>query len=958
MEALHLYALIVVSSIRAGAEEQAREAHADHLTKTKSARDAERTRLPPYWTPIGSEWDGAKTLRVPLRPNSHEFQNVAGKFHSTCPPNRYTIEGVCRVQNFDQWGMFLALMKRMRARKSMDPFDPGANVQELFHGTDEAVVGKIVEHNFNRSFNKVGAHGAGVYFAREARYSANPGYSKPNHMGQQFMILTKVLVGHSTAGNRSMLEPPPRKLADGSDGPLYDSLEAAGGQIIVSCHRDYQAYAEHVITFRPTHGGPMPGPASNPFQQPPFQHPPFQRLQVAAANPRQRLPPAVQQYESSLGSYVQLLIKNHTANAIRITDHVHQTAGSTAMSTTSYDIAASSQQCIQVRQGQKLQAHALDMWNNPIGKAPVGLKDVNQPPVIWTQGAPPRPQQLTDEWIVGVAHSASQLATALAKAPPRPQQLKYSIPKKGGGELSVSVTAMAAGPNDTILTGHVDGSVRVIGVQTAALIAVLSHHRPVPVTAIAQCDGWLVWAYDSGEVIAQREGGSTQIVVCSTPAATTSSQLRPTTVTSLVFPRRVPGLPPVVVTGTNGGWLRAFLLDASKDKAEPKMNLDLLLLATAESGRPDCAVVETRVELSPAGMLGSADPCRVFAVCSLAAGSASGQSSSGVKSLPQIGCAICEWDLNAGDRAALKLIPNARLVPTGLQWHNGKLLLANSDGTVLCFAPDLTVARHFRLCQLKNGTSLTSFVAFGNRGVAASTTDQQIIIADSLPLVQPSNPTGRWILNGRVNGGDEKSKYSHYTDDTATDGPLGVRINSSGVVDSNGARTPFVAQGTCSLDSFISKAEWLSCMPGQLPVLYTGHYVAFRNPGVPDGTPCGLQGNRIIGKWEVLPLEKLGSPQLSFFHEAHVGVEIASAAFTPHQMFFPSSSVSRPSSAGAVPNAPTTGHICQRVVLGDLQYPPPGAFCDVCRAPIQPSQHFFHEGPATGGRALPPVTAA
>ena len=34
-----------------------------------------------------------------------------------------------------------------------------------------------------------------MYFATEAAYSANPRYSKPNHAGQQFMILTKVLVG-------------------------------------------------------------------------------------------------------------------------------------------------------------------------------------------------------------------------------------------------------------------------------------------------------------------------------------------------------------------------------------------------------------------------------------------------------------------------------------------------------------------------------------------------------------------------------------------------------------------------------------------------------------------------------------------------------------------------------------------------------------------------------------------
>ena len=54
--------------------------------------------------------------------------------------------------------MFLNLMKRMQARKVKDKTDPGPNMQELFHGTDVAVIHKIIEHNFNRSFNKVTTH--------------------------------------------------------------------------------------------------------------------------------------------------------------------------------------------------------------------------------------------------------------------------------------------------------------------------------------------------------------------------------------------------------------------------------------------------------------------------------------------------------------------------------------------------------------------------------------------------------------------------------------------------------------------------------------------------------------------------------------------------------------------------------------------------------------------------------
>eukprot|EP01045_Picozoa_sp_COSAG04_P036336 COSAG04_NODE_8793_length_931_cov_1.018029_1_plen_79_part_10 len=79
-----------------------------------------------------------------------------------------------------------------------------------------------------------------MYFAAGSQYSAHPRYSKPNDAGEQFMILAKVLVGHSTYGNASMHEPPARRLADGSDGPLYDSLadDISRPSIVVSCHRD------------------------------------------------------------------------------------------------------------------------------------------------------------------------------------------------------------------------------------------------------------------------------------------------------------------------------------------------------------------------------------------------------------------------------------------------------------------------------------------------------------------------------------------------------------------------------------------------------------------------------------------------------------------------------------------------------------------------------------------------
>ena len=169
-------------------------------------------------------------LRLIPVPESTEYKRVAERFHETCPSHQYTVTSVCRVQNFAEWNLF---QEKARVMKGRD--ETGANMQELFHGTSQEVAGQIVNHNFSRTFSTVAAFGRGVYFATDARYSARPNYSKPNDHGEQFLILAKVLVGHSTRGTGGMQEPPPRKLADGSDGPLYDSLRDQSGSIIVSC---------------------------------------------------------------------------------------------------------------------------------------------------------------------------------------------------------------------------------------------------------------------------------------------------------------------------------------------------------------------------------------------------------------------------------------------------------------------------------------------------------------------------------------------------------------------------------------------------------------------------------------------------------------------------------------------------------------------------------------------------
>jgi hypothetical protein len=119
--------------------------------------------------------------------------------------------------------------------------------RELFHGTDEDTVRKIVARGLNRSYCGKNAtmYGKGVYLTKEAEYSARSSYSKPNASGEQFMFLCRVLVGEYCQGRKDVLAPDAR---EGDE--LYDStVDSVQGPKIFVTYHDAQAYPEYLIKF-------------------------------------------------------------------------------------------------------------------------------------------------------------------------------------------------------------------------------------------------------------------------------------------------------------------------------------------------------------------------------------------------------------------------------------------------------------------------------------------------------------------------------------------------------------------------------------------------------------------------------------------------------------------------------------------------------------------------------------
>ena len=93
-------------------------------------------------------------------------------------------------------------------------------------------------------------YGQGVYFAKDAYYSARQRYAVPNANGDQNMFLCRVLVGLFTLGTKDMVEPPPidalTNAVDSYDSTVNDMTNPG---IFASCFTDHHAYPDYLIVF-------------------------------------------------------------------------------------------------------------------------------------------------------------------------------------------------------------------------------------------------------------------------------------------------------------------------------------------------------------------------------------------------------------------------------------------------------------------------------------------------------------------------------------------------------------------------------------------------------------------------------------------------------------------------------------------------------------------------------------
>lgn len=228
-------------------------------TLKKNVGSTGKLEAPGHW--LTGE-DASKVQRIRLDEAGHtsdEYAKVYQKFMDTIGNRDTKVISIERVQNLAMWQGYVVKRQTICFPGGSSTTTGTADMQEkeeelsllqkfercwLWHGTDETTMRKIIQQGFNRSFCGKNAtrYGKGVYFAENAKKSANTRYSKPDRDGRQYMFACRVVLGEYCVGRRNALTPDLRDIATQS---LYDStVDNVDKPSTFVTYHDAQAYPE------------------------------------------------------------------------------------------------------------------------------------------------------------------------------------------------------------------------------------------------------------------------------------------------------------------------------------------------------------------------------------------------------------------------------------------------------------------------------------------------------------------------------------------------------------------------------------------------------------------------------------------------------------------------------------------------------------------------------------------
>ena len=204
--------------------------------------------IPALWAPFAPAIAGIATPSTYFScPNwgttAALYTRAHDHFCLTCPSSGWTVIRIELCVNTMKWDSY-CYKKRIMSKG----LHGGENEQLVFHGTDKATIDKICKTGFNRSFSAAALYGHGTYFARDAKYSSDKRYAKPDSSGEQQMLLCRILAGEPCAGTQVLMQPSAKPT-----GVLHESMvdNVANPSIyVLSAGSDDCAYPEFRITFK------------------------------------------------------------------------------------------------------------------------------------------------------------------------------------------------------------------------------------------------------------------------------------------------------------------------------------------------------------------------------------------------------------------------------------------------------------------------------------------------------------------------------------------------------------------------------------------------------------------------------------------------------------------------------------------------------------------------------------
>ncbi len=112
-----------------------------------------------------------------------------------------------------------------------------AKIRQLYHGTSEECVKKIIVNGFQSSFNRVGAYGKGTYFTPLATMSAQ--YAKPKSDEISYMMVCDVVIGVCKIGS----------VMKAKTDDVDNFVNMLTNPSIICCPLDDMAVPRYVIAF-------------------------------------------------------------------------------------------------------------------------------------------------------------------------------------------------------------------------------------------------------------------------------------------------------------------------------------------------------------------------------------------------------------------------------------------------------------------------------------------------------------------------------------------------------------------------------------------------------------------------------------------------------------------------------------------------------------------------------------